>query len=328
MSEATEGSKTLLARRTVIGAAALGGAGALVLSASEPASAAAAPDPWTFYADSHLGNAFGVRGAPYGAAGHRGQDFNGWPLATVVPAYRAGVVVQNAYLGDLGWSVVVRYDDPSGPLWAGFCHLVAQSPFGYGHWFNRGDPLGALGSTGNSSGPHLHTTLSAQPNPGLADRDPLPYIRSHLAVPAVPPTAPVPPTPPEEPLPVHTHFQSNIVNPVTPGVTKHLMLNTNSWNLATGTGGSGLYDVTLHAYISGLDANEDLQIWLRRQNAATGDWTSWYQTIVNGSDSGPVKVTVPSRLDIPGGSRLGAFASTAASGVVVDLWGASILNFQ
>lgn len=136
--------------------------------------------PAQFYA--LIGDRFGATAGR--ARAHRGHDIP-WGAGTIIPAYRGGVVVGNQWSGELGWVLIVRYDDaPAQYRFAGFCHQLRQSALGYGHWFSRGDDLGVVGNTGTASqGAHCHTTIGPNLDSVFQGTvyDPLPFIQSSLA---------------------------------------------------------------------------------------------------------------------------------------------------
>jgi hypothetical protein len=139
------------------------------------------PTPQEFYSRSHEGNAFKQKGALYNAlVGHRGQDFNGWPLRTPIPTYRAGTVVSNYWSSALGWVLVLQFPDGK---YGGWSHLDEKSPHEVGTRLAFGSTIGLLGTTGRlTTGPHSHNTLSSSsrlPGSGAVE-DPLPYIRVAL----------------------------------------------------------------------------------------------------------------------------------------------------
>ncbi|KOG10275.1 MULTISPECIES: M23 family metallopeptidase [Streptomyces] len=120
-----------------------------------------------------------VLGAPYGAGGrlwarrHSGQDF---VVSTGTPVHAAhgGTVVAAGWGGAYGYNIVIRHD----------AHTYTQ----YGHlsridvWVGRrvttDQLIGRSGSTGNSTGPHLHFEVRTQPVYGYAIA-PLTFLRSH-----------------------------------------------------------------------------------------------------------------------------------------------------
>ncbi|WP_168929370.1 M23 family metallopeptidase [Nocardioides sp. GY 10113] len=96
---------------------------------------------------------FGNAGAMWSSS-HTGLDFAA-PLGTPVRAVVGGRVVAAEYAGAYGMRVTV-IDDKGRSWW--YCHLSA---FGVsvGQVLAPGDHVGALGSTGNSTGPHLHLEI-------------------------------------------------------------------------------------------------------------------------------------------------------------------------
>jgi murein DD-endopeptidase MepM/ murein hydrolase activator NlpD len=106
----------------------------------------------------------------YGYSGiHPGVDIGG-ALGAPIFSVDNGVVVFAGW-SDYGYGYMVVIDHGNGYQTA-YAHLSAVS-VGCGQSVFQGGTIGALGSTGNSSGPHLHFELSfngAKPNP-------LDYIR-------------------------------------------------------------------------------------------------------------------------------------------------------
>ena len=134
-------------------------------SPAPPVPASPAPTPASAPAQPVAGGVFPVRG-PYsfGGAGsrfasdrggrlHRGQDVlaaEGTPLV----APRAGVVHVRAYQGGgAGHYLVVRGVDGRHYV---FMHMRDASPLVPGAAVAAGAPIGHVGNTGSSSGPHLH----------------------------------------------------------------------------------------------------------------------------------------------------------------------------
>ncbi|MEU2606334.1 M23 family metallopeptidase [Streptomyces albus] len=112
--------------------------------------------------------------AGFGQAGnmwqseHTGQDFTA-PNGTPVKAVHAGTVKAAGWAGSYGYRVVLRLDDGT-EVW--FCHLSSMTKSA-GDKVATGEVIGRVGSTGTSSGPHLH--VEVRPDGG-APVDPLPWL--------------------------------------------------------------------------------------------------------------------------------------------------------
>lgn len=107
---------------------------------------------------------------------HSGTDL-GAPMGTPVLAAYSGRVSLAEFLGGYGLSILL--DHNQGSAETRYAHLseVFVKP---GQWVQQGTVIGLVGSTGNSTGPHLHfETLQA--NQGeLVAVDPTPELQSTL----------------------------------------------------------------------------------------------------------------------------------------------------
>ena len=101
---------------------------------------------------------FGNAGGMW-SADHTGLDFAA-PEGTAIRAIGDGVVTEVAYDGAYGNKTVIRLEDGT-ELW--FCHQSSQNVT-VGDHVTAGDVIGAVGSTGNTTGPHLH--LEVRPGGG------------------------------------------------------------------------------------------------------------------------------------------------------------------
>lgn len=117
----------------------------------------------------HLSAGFGLTG-PLWESIHTGVDF-GAPTGTDLVAVAAGTITEVAHAGAYGIRTILTLEDGT-EIW--YCHqltpLVSQ-----GQTIEIGEPIGLVGSTGNSTGPHLH--LEVRPSGG-APIDPLDWLRS------------------------------------------------------------------------------------------------------------------------------------------------------
>lgn len=87
-------------------------------------------------------------------AGHSGIDFP-YKAGTLVLAGGRGKIIGRGYTARAGYYVRVQYDDGSVRVFS--CHFrnLAATP-AVGIRTNEGTVIGAVGSTGNSTGDHLH----------------------------------------------------------------------------------------------------------------------------------------------------------------------------
>ncbi|MEV2228740.1 transglycosylase family protein [Streptomyces phaeochromogenes] len=118
-------------------------------------------------------------GTPYHASGsswskgyHTGVDFP-VPTGTSVKSVGAGSVVTAGWGGSFGYQVVIRHGDGR---YTQYAHLSAISVKA-GQSVVTGQRIGRSGSTGNSTGPHLHFEVRTGPGFG-SDVDPVAYLRA------------------------------------------------------------------------------------------------------------------------------------------------------
>ncbi|MFE0436465.1 peptidoglycan DD-metalloendopeptidase family protein [Streptomyces nigra] len=118
-------------------------------------------------------------GTPYRKAGsswskgyHTGVDFP-VPTGTSVRSVGAGTVVSAGWEGSFGYQVVIRHGDGR---YTQYAHLSAISVKD-GQSVTAGQRIGRSGSTGNSTGPHLHFEVRTGPGWG-SDVDPVAYLRA------------------------------------------------------------------------------------------------------------------------------------------------------
>ena len=102
---------------------------------------------------------FGSSGSMW-SSDHTGLDFAA-PEGTALVAIGAGVVTEVGYDGSYGNKTVVRLEDGT-ELW--YCHQSSQG-VSVGDRVSPGDVIGAVGSTGNTTGPHLHLEVRVQGAP-------------------------------------------------------------------------------------------------------------------------------------------------------------------
>ncbi|WFE38031.1 M23 family metallopeptidase [Micromonospora sp. WMMD998] len=148
---------------------------------------------WTRPVAGTAGSGFRTSDRP----GHDGVDIMA-PKGTVIRAASGGVVVRvrcniggsswdptggpmpcdsDGYpgLGGCGWYTEIRH---AGDVVSRYCHMVRQPTVRVGQSVIAGQPIGHVGSSGNSSGPHLHYEIhEGYPATENNAVDPVPFMR-------------------------------------------------------------------------------------------------------------------------------------------------------
>lgn len=114
-----------------------------------------------------------MTGSMWSSGYHTGVDFAA-STGTNVKAVGAGTVVSAGWGGAYGNEVVIQHSDGN---YSQYAHLSSLS-VSAGQSVSGGQQLGLSGSTGNSSGPHLHFEIRTGPSYG-SDIDPLAYLRQY-----------------------------------------------------------------------------------------------------------------------------------------------------
>ncbi|MFC9290136.1 transglycosylase family protein [Streptomyces sp. NPDC057052] len=122
--------------------------------------------------DAGLGTPYHATGSSWSKGYHTGVDFP-VPTGTSVKSVAPGTVVSAGWGGSFGYQVVVRHSDGR---YSQYAHLSAISVRD-GQSVGAGQRIGRSGSTGNSTGPHLHFEVRTGPGFG-SDIDPLAYLRA------------------------------------------------------------------------------------------------------------------------------------------------------
>ncbi|MBL1095597.1 transglycosylase family protein [Streptomyces coffeae] len=117
--------------------------------------------------------AYGTRGGRWASGRHTGVDF-AVPVGTAVHAAAGGKVVAAGWGGAFGYQVVIRH---TAGLYTHYAHLSAVNVRA-GQTVEAGRRIARSGSTGNTTGPHLHFEVRTGPGYG-SDVDPLAYLRAH-----------------------------------------------------------------------------------------------------------------------------------------------------
>ena len=141
---------------------------------------------WPIDPSSRIGDGFGYRAAPCAGCStfHRGTDFNpglGSPIAAIAD----GVVTEVGNpSGELGVYAIIQHSIDGVVFSSVYGHMEFGSlQLAVGQTVSRGQLVGLVGDTGESTGPHLHFgILTASGDP----INPLTWIRQHANVPYAP----------------------------------------------------------------------------------------------------------------------------------------------
>lgn len=139
-----------------------GGAGASVVSGNGQFT-----HPCPGY--SRISSNFGWREQPLAGAStnHKGIDFAA-PTGTAIYAAAGGTVVSSGYSGKAGNRIVINHGNGLQTIYM-HCHkLYVQA----GEKVSKGQNIAAVGTTGNSTGPHLHFQVNQNGTP----QNPLKYL--------------------------------------------------------------------------------------------------------------------------------------------------------
>lgn len=129
--------------------------------------------PWSRMLDApaRLSSEFGMRQDPFTGRPefHPGIDLAA-PPGTQILAYRPGVVTQSGWAAGYGRLVTIEHEDGTESLYAHCAKSLVQP----GTRVEAGTPIALVGTTGRSTGPHLHFEIrkngdAVDPVPFLAE---------------------------------------------------------------------------------------------------------------------------------------------------------------
>ncbi|MFJ4960986.1 peptidoglycan DD-metalloendopeptidase family protein [Streptomyces sp. NPDC088729] len=106
---------------------------------------------WARPVSAGIGTRYGVSGPMWSSGRHTGTDFPA-PTGTLVKAVQAGVISAVGGSGPYGNHIRMNHPGGLGSLYAHLSSVAIQA----GESVAKGQTIGRVGSTGNSSGPHLH----------------------------------------------------------------------------------------------------------------------------------------------------------------------------
>lgn len=114
---------------------------------------------------------------------HTGLDFAA-PSGTPIHAIADGVVTHagQGRDGRSGMLVIIEHEIDGAPVWSWYVHMYPNGVYvNVGQRVAAGEVIGAVGSYGNSTGPHLHLEIHVDDN--LTTVDPNSWLSQHGALP-------------------------------------------------------------------------------------------------------------------------------------------------
>jgi murein DD-endopeptidase MepM/ murein hydrolase activator NlpD len=97
-------------------------------------------------------------------------------MGAPVVAASGGQVVSAGWIGGYGKTVVIQHNGVQQTLYGHLSEISVQP----GQRLERGTVIGRVGSTGNSTGPHLHFEIRMATNDGWVATDPYQEVRYAL----------------------------------------------------------------------------------------------------------------------------------------------------
>ncbi|MGW5867906.1 M23 family metallopeptidase [Streptomyces sp. NPDC055239] len=122
---------------------------------------------------SYVSTGYQTGGGMWSSGSHTGIDFHA-ASGTSVHAVGSGTVVEAGWGGAYGNNVVIKMNDGT---YTQYGHMSSLGVT-VGQAVTPGQQIGLSGSTGNSSGPHLHFEARTGEDYGT-DIDPIAYLRAH-----------------------------------------------------------------------------------------------------------------------------------------------------
>lgn len=118
-----------------------------------------------------ISSTFGQAGAYWSSGQHTGLDFAA-PTGTLIKAVHTGTITSAGWDGSYGYKTVLTLEDGT-EIWYAHQSSISVS---VGQKVNTGDVIGRVGSTGNSTGAHLHLEVHA--GGSSSGIDPMAWLQS------------------------------------------------------------------------------------------------------------------------------------------------------
>ncbi|MER7533779.1 MULTISPECIES: M23 family metallopeptidase [unclassified Streptomyces] len=123
-------------------------------------------------AGSYVSTGYKTGGSLWSSGHHSGIDFHA-AYGTRVVSVGSGTVVEAGWGGAYGNNIVIRMNDGT---YTQYGHLSSIGVY-VGQTVEPGQQIGVSGSSGNSTGPHLHFEARTSPEYG-SDINPITYLRA------------------------------------------------------------------------------------------------------------------------------------------------------
>ncbi|MBB4985248.1 MULTISPECIES: M23 family metallopeptidase [Streptomyces] len=123
-------------------------------------------------AGSYVSTGYKTGGSLWSSGHHSGIDFHA-AYGTRVGSVGSGTVVEAGWGGAYGNNIVIRMNDGT---YTQYGHLSSIGVY-VGQTVEPGQQIGVSGSSGNSTGPHLHFEARTSPEYG-SDINPITYLRA------------------------------------------------------------------------------------------------------------------------------------------------------
>ncbi|MBT3155303.1 M23 family metallopeptidase [Streptomyces sp. CHD11] len=118
-----------------------------------------------------ISSTFGQSGAYWSSGQHTGLDFAA-PTGTLIKAVHTGTITSAGWDGSYGYKTVLTLDDGT-EIWYAHQSSISVS---VGQKVTTGEVIGRVGSTGNSTGAHLH--LEVHTGGSSSGIDPMAWLQS------------------------------------------------------------------------------------------------------------------------------------------------------
>lgn len=117
---------------------------------------------------------YGYRSYIYGSSWHSGVDIAGTGYGSRIYAANNGIITTRGWSNSYGWYIIIDHNNGYYSLYAHMSRF--DNTYSLGSTVSRGSVIGYVGSTGDSTGPHLHFEIRTCPSFSCTT-NPLSYYR-------------------------------------------------------------------------------------------------------------------------------------------------------